>query len=165
MRRTLGLALLAGFVGTIIGCFSTGTQRPEPVTNVGPPTGDKEHTLEYWGQVREVMRQKTTSPDMNMRQVATLVRHQADTLRKLPLEEVDKELFVAALSVAQSQEKMLTAAEAANFNPASLRADTELRKTYSEAGQQIDAAIARLKALHTKLSARYGVTFPPIDDK
>ncbi|HEV3436325.1 MAG TPA: hypothetical protein VG122_03135 [Gemmata sp.] len=165
MRRTLGLALLTTFVGTIIGCFSTGNEQPEPIaTNVGTPTGDKEHTLEYWGKVREVMRQKTPTPEMNMRQVATIVRQEADTLRKLPVDGVDRDLFVAALAVAQSQEKMLAAADTASYNPKALREDPELKKTYTEAGQQTTAAIARLKALHTLLSARYGVPFPPIED-
>jgi hypothetical protein len=165
MRRTLGLALLTGFLGTIVGCFTTESRQAAPVANVGPPTGDREHTLEYWSKVRDVMRQRTTSPDMNLKQVAAMVRQEADALRKLPLDGVDKDLYVAALAVAQSQEKMLAAADQAGYSPASLRADPELKKAYSDAGQQTTAGITRLKALQATLSARYGVPFPPIDDK
>lgn len=164
MRRTLGLVLLMGFVGMMVGCFTTGSEQPETAATAGPPTGDREHTLEYWGKVRDILRQKMTSSDMNLKQVAGIVRQQADTLRKLPVDGVDKDLFVAALAIAQSQEKMLAAADAAGYTPAALRADPELKKTYSDAGQQVTAAIARLKALHAKLSVRYGVTFPPIED-
>jgi hypothetical protein len=106
-----------------------------------------------------------TSPDMHLKQVAALVSMQADSIRKLPLDGVDKDLYVAALSIAQSQEKMLAAAQSAGYSASALRADPELKKTYSEAGQQTTAAIARLKSLQPALSARYGVPFPPIEDK
>jgi hypothetical protein len=163
MRRTLGLALLMGLFGSLIGCFTSGSQPPVTVASVGPPTGDKEHTLEYWGKVREAMRLQTTSPDM--RQVAAVVRQEADMVRQLPVDGVDLDLVVAANAVAQCQEKMLAAASTANYNRALLRADPDLQHAYSEALQQTSAAITRLKALHSKLSARYGVTFAPIEDK
>jgi hypothetical protein len=162
MRRTLGLVFLTAFVGTIIGCFTKENKQPEPVVS-GRPPGDKEHTLEYWGKVREVMRQKTGSNDMQV--VATMVRQQAETVRRLPIDGVDYELCVAACAVAQYQEKMLKAAQAASYNPASLRTDPALKKTYMDACQQIATAMVDLKALHTRLTARYGVTFPPIEDQ
>lgn len=159
MRRTLVTIVLAAVLGTIVGCFTTGNAPPD----VGQKTGDKEHTLDYWGKVREVMRLKTTSSDM--RQVAAIIQRQSDTIRQLPLVEVDKELYIAALAVAQCQDKELKAADAAGYSPSTLRADPELRKTYADAGQQVAAAIARLKALAPTLSARYGVAFPPIEDQ
>lgn len=162
MRRTLGLVLLASVIGTTLGCFTT-DKKPEPVGPVGPPTGDKEHTLEYWGKMREVMRLKTASSDM--KQVAAIVQRQADAVRQLPINGVDKELYVAALAVSQSQDKELKAAAAAGYSPSTLRADPELRKSYAEAGQQVAAGVARLKALAPTLSARYGAPFPPIEDQ
>ena len=163
MRRTLGLVLLVGIAAPLVGCFTTEPQPPEPITAVGPPVGEKNHTLEYWGKVRDVMQLKSTSPEM--RQVAAVVQRQADTVRKLQTDDVDHDLYVAALAVAQSQEKLLKAAEAAGYSPAALRADPDLKKSYSSACQQIAAATAYLKALQPKLSARYGVPFPPIEDK
>jgi hypothetical protein len=162
MRRTLGLALLVGIVAPLVGCFTTEPKPQEQVASLGPPTGEKNHTLEYWGKVREVMQLKSTSPDM--RQVAAVVKRQADTVRKLQTDDVDHDLYVAALSIAQCQDKLLMAAETAGYSPAALRADPDLKKSYSSACQQIAAATAYLKALQPKLSARYGVPFPPIED-
>jgi hypothetical protein len=162
MRRTLGLILLAGIIAPLVGCFTGKPLPAEPVAGVGPPTGEKNHTLEYWGKVREVMQLKSTSSDM--RQVAAVVQRQADTVRKLQTDDVDHDLYVAALSVAQSQDKLLKAADAAGYSPAALRADPDLKKSYSSACQQIAAATAYLKSLQPKLSARYGIPFPPIED-
>jgi hypothetical protein len=162
MRRTLGLVLLASVIGALVGCFTT-DKKLEPVGPIGPPTGEKEPTLEYWNKVREVMRLKTTSSDM--RQVAAIVQRQADAVRQLPIQGVDKDLYVAALAVAQNQDKELKTAEAAGYSPAALRADPELRKSYSDASQQVTAAITRLKALAPTLSARYGAPFAPIEDQ
>ncbi|HEV3386487.1 MAG TPA: hypothetical protein VG097_16810 [Gemmata sp.] len=164
MRRTLVLVLIVGFTGTIVGCFDMGAKQTESAANVGPATGDKEHTLEYWGKVREVMSQKAARTD-NMQQVAVMVRRQADTVRKLQLDGVDHDLYVAALAVAQYQDKVLKAADLASYNPASLRADPELSKEYLDASQHVAAAMEALKALRGKLSVRYGVQFPQIDDK
>lgn len=162
MRRTLGIVLFVGFVGTIAGCFNT-PSKPEVPSNVGPPTGDKEHTLEYWGKVREVMLLKTTSSEM--RQVASVVQRQTDSVRRLQIDGVDHDLYVAALAVAQYQDKLLKAAEDAGYNRDSLVKDPILRKTYTDACQQIAAAVARLKALQPVLTTRYGVPFAPIEDK
>ena len=162
MRRTLGFVLLAGLAGIVTGCFTKENKPPEPVVN-GRPPADKERTLEYWSKVRDVMRQKTSSNDMQA--VATVVRQQAETVRRLPIDGVDYELYVGAIAVAQFQEKLLKAAETAGYSPASLRADPTLRKTYTDACQQVATATADLKALHTKLSTRYGVLFPPIEDQ
>jgi hypothetical protein len=164
MRRTLGQALLVGVVGTIVGCFDTGSKQPENLANVGPATGDKDHTLEYWGKVREVMSQKAARTD-TIQQVAVMVRRQADTVRRLSIDGVDKELYETANTIAHYQEKQLKAADAASYNPASLRADPEMSKAYVDAGQHVTAAMERLKALRGILSTRYGVQFPPIEDK
>jgi len=164
MRRTPVLALLLGFAGMVTGCFDTGVKQPDTPANVGPATGDKEHTLEYWGKVREVMSLKAARED-NMQQVAVIVRRQADTVRQLHIDGVDRDLYVAALAVAQYQDKLLKAADTASYNPASLRADPDLSKEYLDASQHVVAAKEALKVLRGKLSARYGVQFLPIEDK
>jgi hypothetical protein len=130
---------------------------------MGQPTGDKEHTLEYWGKVRELMQLQSNSSEL--RQVATVVKRQTDGVRSLQIDGVDHDLYVASLAVAQYQDKLLKATEDAGYNLAALRANADLKKTYSDACQQIAAAIAHLKALQPTLSARYGVQFPAIEDK
>ena len=162
MRRAPGILLLAAVFVTVIGCFTTGSQTVE-TADIGPPTGDKDHTLEYWGKVREVMRLRSDGPS-DLRQLSEAVRKQADTVRHLQIDGVDMELIVAANAVAQSQEKMLKVVDAANCNIANIRVDPELKTSYTSAGQQIATAMANLKALAPRLSARYKVTFPPIDD-
>jgi len=164
IRRTLGLLIFVGFIGTVSGCFDLGPKQPEIPANPGPASGDKEHTLDYWGKVREVMSQKATRTD-TMQQVAVMLRRQADTIRRLPIDGVDRELYETANTVAHYQEKQLKAADAASYNAASLRADPELSNTYKDAGMHLTAAVEALKALRGKLSARYGVQFPPIEDK
>jgi hypothetical protein len=163
MRRTLGIFLFLGFVGTLIGCFTTGKQQPESGSNSGPPTGDKEHTLEYWGKVREALR-LTYGPNDNLSQVASVVRRQAETLRQLSIDGVDHELYVAANALAQHQEKLLKTAEDAGYNPITLRSDPVLQKIYLRESQQIITAEESVKALRDKLSSRYGVAFPAIDN-
>jgi len=164
MRRALALLLCSGFISTTIGCFLPTSQKPEPPPNAGPQTGDKEHTLEYWGKVREVMRQKS-GPSDNLQQVASLVRRQADTVRRLSIDGVDRELYETANTIAHYQEKQLKAADTASYNAASLRADPDLSKTYMDAGQHVTAAIEALKTLRSKLSARYGIPFPAVEEK
>lgn len=163
MRRTLELVLFAGFVGLMFGCFPMRARQPETPATLGPLTGDKEHTLEYWGKVREVMQLKSNSSEL--RQVAAVVQRQTDAVRSLHIDAVDKDLYVAALAVSQYQDKLLKATEAAGYNPAALRSDPDLKKTYTDSCQQIAAAITRLKGLQPTLSARYGVQFPLIEDK
>jgi hypothetical protein len=164
MRRTLVLALFVGFAGTFVGCFDLGSKQPETAANVGPASGDKEHTLEYWGKVREVMSLKAARTD-TIQQVAVMIRRQADTMRRLSIDGVDRELYETANTIAHYQEKQLKAADTASYNPAILKADPELSKTYIDAGQHVAATMEVLKALRGKLSARYGVQFQPIDEK
>jgi hypothetical protein len=106
----LGIVLFLGFVGTIIGCFTSGSQQPDSGSNSGPPTGDKEQTLEYWGKVREALK-LTYGPKDNLSQVASVVRRQAETVRRLSIDGVDRELYVAANSLAQHQERLLKTAD------------------------------------------------------
>ena len=94
-----------------------------------------------------------------------MIRGQVDAIRRLPVDGVDRDLLGATFAVVQNQEKLLTVAETVGYNPASLRSDAGLQKSFSDAGQQITAGKARLKTIHTVLSARYGVAFPPIEEK
>ncbi len=162
MRRTLGLLSLAAALGSAAACFTTGPQSPE-VGAPGPATGDKDHTLEYWGKVREVL-QLRTETQADLRRVSALVRKQADTIRRLPVDGVDTELVIAANAVAQSQEKQLKTADAADYSAKTIRLDPDLKREYVSAGQQTTSALANLKDLAAKLSARYRVSFPPIEE-
>lgn len=161
MRRTLGLLSFTVVAGIVVGCFNSPSPRTEPGP-VGKATGDKDHTLEYWNKVREALRARSSSSDL--RQLADIIRNQADTVRRLPSEGVDMDLVVAANAVAQSQEKMLKVADAAGYNLATIRGDQEMKNTYLGAGQQTTSRMEALKALAPTLSARYGANFPPIED-
>lgn len=158
MRRTLGFLLPV--VAGLVGCFSLDGSVPRTL-DAGPATGDKDRTLEYWGQLRGVMRMQSRSGDL--REVADVVRKQVDAIRALPPESVDVELVAAADALARSQEAVLEAGETAGFNPAALRAAPEVMKSYTDAGRRTSAATMRLKNLRAKLGARYGVAFPPLD--
>jgi hypothetical protein len=162
MRRTLGFVLLVGMTGIGVGCFTPESKSPEAAVKAGPATGDKDRTLEYWDKVREVLQVKSTA--VNMRAEAAIVQRQADAIRRLPIDGVDHDLYVAALQVAQNQDKMLKAADAAGFRPSALQGDPELKAAYSAACQQITSATAYLKSLQPVLSARYHVKFSPIED-
>ncbi len=161
-RRTWGFVLLGAWMSALVGCFSLGNIKSGAVVDVGPPSGEKDRTLDYWNQVRGAMREKSTATEL--RQVANVVRRQAETIRSLPIDGVDYDLYVSANAVAQSQEKMLTLAEKANYDLAVLRSDAELRKSYPEAGQHTSAAINKLKNLRATLSTRYGAEFLPLED-
>jgi hypothetical protein len=83
----------------------------------------------------------------------------------LSIDGVDRELYVAANSLAQHQERLLKTADDAGYNPTALRADPVLQKTYMRESQQIIEAEQAVKALRAKLSSRYGVVFPVIDEQ
>jgi hypothetical protein len=164
MRRTLGIVLFVGFAGTVAGCFNPSGKQTETAATAGPPSGDKEHTLDYWSKVRAVMKQKSAQTD-NLQQVSSMVEKQAVTIRQLSIDGVDRDLYVAANALAQHQEKVIEVASKAAYTPSMLRADPDLQKTYLRESQQIVAAEENLKALRAKLSARYGVTFPPLEEQ
>jgi hypothetical protein len=157
MRRTLGFIL--PILVAAAGCVSTGPLAPSE--DPGPPNGDKDRTLEYWGQLRAAMTQRTKSDDL--RALANLVQRQADTIRGLPTEGVDPELVSAASAVAKCQEKVVEMAEFADFQLAGLRAAPAVAKEFAQANRQASAAAARLAGLHSRLSARYGVAFVPFE--
>jgi hypothetical protein len=69
----------------------------------------------------------------------------------------------AAEAVARCQEQVIEMAEIADFQLAGLRAMPAVAKQFARANQEASAAAARLAQLHTRLSARYGVSFAPFD--
>jgi hypothetical protein len=159
MRRTLGF-LLPVVVTGLVGCFSSG-ERAARTLDAGPPTGDRDRTLEYWGKLRDILRTETRSNDL--REVGAVVRHQAEAIRNLSPENVDVELVAAADALVRSQEQVLEAGELAGFNPVAIRGAPEVLRMYTEAGKRSAAATARLKNLGPTLAARYGVAFPALD--
>jgi hypothetical protein len=159
MRRALGFILP---VVVCAGCFSFGNRQPDAAgaADAGAPTGDRDRTLEYWGKLRGVMGERTKSD--NLRALTNIVQKQVDVVRNQPTEGVDAELVAAAEALAKSQEKVVELAEIADFRFEALRVP-QVAKEFARANQQAGAATARLKALRAKLSARYGVNFPPLD--
>jgi hypothetical protein len=156
MRRTLGLILP---VVVCAGCFSFG-KRQGDVAEAGPPSGDRERTLEYWGKLRGVIGERSKSDSLQA--LTNIVQKQVDMVRNEPTEAVDTELVAAAEALAKSQEKVIELAAIADYRFEALRVP-QVAKEFAQANQQASAATARLKSLRAKLSARYGVNFPPLD--
>src|SRR5262245_11218025 len=154
MRRTLGF-ILPLLVTT--GCFLTGNRQPDAV-DAGPPLGERDKTLEYWGKLRGVMGERSKSDEL--RALTKIVQKQVDVIHNEPTEGVDTELVAAAAALAKAQEKVIEVAEIANYQLAGLRASPPAAKQFVEANQQAAAAAARVKALRAKLAARYGIAFP-----
>ena len=159
MSRSLGLVWSAVLAG-LVGCFSLNAPKPD-VADAGLPLGDKALTLAYWENLRAATLARSKGNDM--REVARLVRGQVKVIRTQPQDGVDPDLVAAAEAMAGHQEKMLTAAETAGYNAVALRASPDLVQQYADAAAAAVAASNRLKGLRTKLSARYGVSFPPLD--
>jgi hypothetical protein len=157
MRRTLGF-LLPILVGGL-GCFFTGGRQPD--TAAGAPAGDKDRTLEYWGKLRGAMVQQPRSSEL--RELTNVVRRQVSVVRTQTPDGVDPELLAAAAAFAKSQEKVIELAEVADFQIVGLQSSPQMKQAFGDANRQAVAATARLKALRSRLSARYGVTFPPLD--
>ena len=158
MRRTLGFILPV--LVAVAGCVSGG---PFALTeDAGPPNGDANRTLEYWGKLREVMSQKSKADDL--RALTNVVQKQSDTIRELPTEGVDPELVSAAQALEKCQDRVIEMAEIADFQMAGLRAAPTVAKEFVQSNQQAGAAAARLRSLHKKLSARYGVAFAAIEN-
>jgi hypothetical protein len=160
MRRTLGfiLPVLVSVAG--IGCFLTGNKQPS-VTEAGPPTGDRDHTLAYWGKLRGVLAERTKSDDL--RSLTRMIQKQVDMVHNEPIEGVDLELVAVAQALARNQEKVIQQAELADYRMEGLRSSPDAAKQFSQANQQASAMTTRLKELRAKLAARYGVAFPPLD--
>jgi len=158
MRRTLGF-FLPVLAGSLVGCFWMGGRQPD--TAAGAPAADKDRTLEYWGKLRGVMAQQARSSEL--RDLTNVVRRQVDAVRTQTPEGVDAELLAAAEAFAKCQEKVIELAEVADFEIVGLQSSPQMKQAFGEANRQAAAATARLKALRSKLSARYGITFPPLD--
>ena len=154
MRWTLGF-ILPVLIAAATGCISGGLLSPS--VDAGPPNGDKDRTLEYWNGLRGIMGQRSKSDDL--RALTNLIQRQASTIRALPTEGVDPELVSAANAVARCQDEVIKLAEIADFQLAALRASPAVAKQFAQANQQATAATANLAQLHSRLSARYGVTF------
>ena len=158
MRRTLGF-ILPVVVGGLVGCFGTGER--QPAADAGPPAGDKDRTLEYWGKLREAMTPRAKAD--GLRALTGEVRRQVEAVRNQPVAGVDSELLAAAEELARCQEKVIELAEIADFQIAGLQSSPQMKQAFGEANRQASAATARLKALRAKLSTRYGVSFPVLD--
>jgi hypothetical protein len=160
MRRTLGfiLPIIVSVAGA--GCFLSGNRQPA-VADAGPPTGERDRTLEYWRKLRAVMGERTKADDL--RSLTKIVEKQVDVVHNESIEGVDLELVAAAQALAKSQGKVIEVAEIADYRMEGLRASPPAAKQFAQANQEASAAINRLKALRAKLSARYGVNFPPLD--
>jgi hypothetical protein len=162
MRRTLGFVLLAVLGASFLGCFSTGNQEQAETTAAGVPGGDKERTQAYWGQLRPILLQKSTSSDLRV--LTKVVQTQVNAIRELPRDGVEPELLAEIDALLRYQDKVIEAAEVADFQFASLRSSPDLRKQFSDASQQAIAATARVKALRGKLAARYRAEFPSLEN-
>ena len=91
MRRTLGFIL--PILVAVAGCFFNGSRQSD-IADVGPATGDKDRTLEYWGKLRGVVGLQTKSDDL--RALTNMVQKQVDLVRDQSTEGVDTELVAAA---------------------------------------------------------------------
>ena len=157
MRRTLGMIL--PILLTATGCVSGGLFAP--FVDSGPPNGDKDRTLEYWGKLRGVLSQRSQSDDL--RALTNLVQKQVDVINALPTDGVDPELLSAAQALAKCQEKVIEMAEIADFQMAGIRAAPAVAKQFVQSNQQAGAARAQLAQLHSRLSSRYGAAFAPFE--
>jgi hypothetical protein len=153
MRRALGLIL--PILVAASGCLSSGPFAP--TVDPGPPNGNQERTLEYWGKLRGALSQRSKSDDL--RALTNVVQKQIDVIHSLPTDGVDPELVAAAQALAKCQETVIELAEIADFQLAGIRATPAVAKQFIQANQQAGAARARLAQLHSRLSARYGVAF------
>ncbi len=158
MRRAPGFVL--PLLVALTGCFFTGSRHAD-IADVGPATGDKDRTLEYWGKLRGVVGVQTKSDDL--RALTSVVQKQVDFVRDQSTDGVDTELVAAAQALAKGQEKVIQMSEIADFRMEGLRASQVVAKEFWQANQQASAATNRLKALRAKLAARYGVAFTPLD--
>ena len=157
MRRALGFILPILLAAT--GCVSGGLFAP--FVDPGPPNGDKDRTLEYWGKLRGVLSQRSQSDDL--RALTNLVQRQVDVINSLPTDGVDPELLSAAQALAKCQEKVIEMAEIADFQMAGIRAAPAVAKEFVQSNQQAGAARARLAQLHSRLNSRYGIAFVPFE--
>ena len=157
MRRALGFILPILLAAT--GCVSG--RLFAPFVDAGPPNGDKDRTLEYWGKLRGVLSHRSQSDDL--RALTNLVQRQVDVIHSMPTDGVDPELVSAAQALAKCQEKVIEMAEIADFQMAGIRAAPAVAKEFVQSNQQAGAARARLTQLHSRLSARYGVAFVPFE--
>lgn len=155
MRRAL--ACMIPFVFAATGCLWSGPFGS--FEDVGPPNGDPDRTLAYWGKLHNVMSMRTKSDDL--RALTNIVQKQIDVVREASTEGVDPELVGAAEALAKCQEKVIEVAEIADFQMAGLRASPVAAKEFTLANQQAGAAAARLARLGGRLSARYKATFVP----
>lgn len=158
MRPALGF-ILPVLLAVTAGCLSGGPFAPSE--DPGPPNGDKDRTLEYWGKLHAVVSQRSKSDDLRV--LANLVQKQVDVIRALPTEGVDPELVSAAQALAKCQERVIEMAEIADFQMVGIRAAPAVAKEFVQSNQQAGAARARLAQLHSRLSARYGVAFVPFE--
>lgn len=157
MRRAFALILPVLVAST--GCLWNGPLGL--LEDAGPPNGDRDSTLEYWGKLHGVMSVRSKSDDL--RALTNIVQKQIDVIRETPTEGVDPELVAAAEALAKSQEKVIEVAEIADFQMAGLRASPVAAREFGLANQHASAAAARLAHLGPKLSSRYSVPFTPFN--
>ena len=77
--------------------------------------------------------------------------------------KLDPELVAAAQALAKCQDRVIEMAEIADFQMAGLRAAPAVAKEFVQSNQQAGAAASRVRSLHKRLSARYGVAFAAIE--